>query len=246
MLYYVPNIVYGKLQEQEIGDVKHILQGDISYGIRQDNIDEIKAKFPNHLIKEIISDRYRTRNPLEGKFELHSVTVKIIPQLPFPKIIFSATLEKNEDDYLDVLNNLRSAWADGSLLKGALFLTVDFSVIKIKFRVFAKFEEVKADRELNLPNVGITELEIWNFIHNIIEKKTVSCATEIGTNVESLCKQYAVDMILREHFERSLDGDVLDDGTKIRLWNQTQVRPGNSVHDFVAIKTMDSIVELSI
>ncbi len=243
-VYYVPKLVATRLQEQEIGNVKHILQGNVTYGLPQADLDTLKRQFPNHVIAAITPQSYTTLDPLEGKFKGHEVNVRSLSQYPLPQIIFSATLEKNAPDYQEVLEAIRYRWSDGTLLLGALLLSAAMCEIAVKFTVVARYADVKSARETNLPKERISELKIAEFVQELISQGVVGGESEIGKEADVLRQQYILDTIRADHFVASINGDEMDNGTRVHLWDQATVRGGGLDHDFVGIQTSDTLEEI--
>lgn len=244
-VFYVPALMSSQLGEQEIGNVKHILQGTIEIGISELKKAALVAQFPKSVVAPIEISGYQFKDPFASGVPGHSVRIHVLSQIPYPKLILSATLDKGAADYLPVLERLRNSWADKSILKGALAIEAPADRILLKYTIGINNNEIKQIREEELEQKGLTEIALCAFIKSLIDRGAIEGAVEFGGSTgERIRDELSTKKLLSGHFLPEDQPTTMDDGTAITLWQQYQHRIGAPTENYLGVKTTPETINI--
>lgn len=243
LLFYSPRLLLDPLQEQKIG-TKHLFQGGGKYGLTQGDMAALLAAKPN-LQRQPIDAQYTIDDPFSELLKGHIYKLQLLPQIPFPSFIFSATLDTSSPDYEKASEALLSGWAE--LFVEAMQVSMSVLDVEVLFKWEVDNSSFKRRREEELPRAGISNLALSGFVRQCISDGLLILETPIGGQAAmSLCEESLFEFISKVHFFRDFNGVVLDDATKISLFGQQVVRQTDPISKYFGVKSSISRWEWSI
>ncbi|MER8464538.1 hypothetical protein [Mesorhizobium sp. M1396] len=170
----------------------------------------------------------------------HLLRFTVLSQLPFPSLVFAATLNKVATDYQEKLTAIRDAWQDANLATGRMQLEVIVDDILLKLSVSTDNQAIVARRKAELAERRLTLLQIASFYDVLVRSNVITGHVEIGDPdyARSLWQEKTFGDFLKEHFHASSDAESFDEGSTIRLWDQVPVRVGDLATQWSGVKSV--------
>lgn len=242
---FVPKIKFDQLSEQSLGS-KQLIQAGVIYNISETSMNVIRNAYPGSVIEPIPVECTTLVDPFLKIIRApHHYTFALLNQLPFPKVVFSATLDTNAADYTEVLGELRQGWSSGDILKQCLRLQVAMISAVVLFDVKVDNKRFRSVREGALPLEQLTLLAISDLIRRRINQDAVELVVSIGGDrAERLAVEIIVSHVMNEHFFQSENSCIFDDGTAVSIWSQQQIQIGDSVYKYRGRITKPVMIEL--
>jgi len=166
-VFYAPTLFLEPLKEQDLGPKKSLAQGGGAYGLSASDRAAIQSRYPNALIAPLPVDDAQIKDNFAELLKGHAYTIRILPQIPYPKFIFSATLDKDATNYSSVMAELRSRWLVGDFFHSALVLRFPAQSLEISFDVHFSNSRLRQVREATLPLKNLTYGQIVAFLGRV-------------------------------------------------------------------------------
>jgi hypothetical protein len=238
-LFYVPRLLYGNLLESDLGS-KLLLRGEIKLGLTADELSNLASQAPKKNVVPVPIKSFDFDGGWPNEPNGHLLRFTVLSQLPFPSVIFAATLNKVAPDYQEKLIAIRDAWQDANLATSRMRLEIIVDDIVLKLSASADNQAIVARRKTELAERRLTLLQIASFYDVLVRSNVIAGNVEIGDPdyARNLWQEKTFGDFLKEHFHASSDAENFDEGSTIRLWDQVPVRVGDLTAQWSGVKSV--------
>lgn len=141
--HYGPKAHWGQLTAQEIGNAATILSGLVDLSPTPEEIKQLLSSIGGRLAPLVASASVNALRPTVDPGPQHELRIMVVPALPFPQIMFRATLKHTDPAHATVAQAIQKRWEDRTLLAGGLRLSYAMRKAFCAYDVWLRTSEVR-------------------------------------------------------------------------------------------------------
>lgn len=181
----------------------------------------------------------------------HSIKLNVVNDVPFPSLLFSATLLNTAPDYANLLADIKSKLAANNLLNGKLLIS--FQAISVQNRTFVKlnFKEILKDILYisGTPKVvqSIFVKLVYDYVNNNFDILVEMNYTPLNNEEILLVKDFISNKIQSSIVSNKTDQSYFDNGLTYSLFilrDPMELSNGQTSFDFYKSNLASQTVEL--
>jgi hypothetical protein len=182
LYHYAPVAHVGALQEAELGQKLTMMEGEISYDITPaEGRSILETLDPTAKLAPLVASDVRgTAVSAVPVPPPHSVSIRVMPTLPFPKIVASFTLRRSAADHDELRAALRFAWQARAAIRGDLAFVADAYHVDVAAKVALPRLAVRRGLAEALGRERAARPEVFAAIRTVVERGLARWVRMVG------------------------------------------------------------------